>query len=65
MFNDHGMLFLETYMDLEARGLVNSETGDETTPRDNAQSKKRKKGILWRPTYKRELMNFTITHKEC
>ena len=26
MFNDHGMLFLETYMDLEARGLVELET---------------------------------------
>ena len=65
MMYDHGMPFLETYMDLEARGLVNSETGDETTPRDNAQSKKRKKGILWRPISKRELMNFTVTHKEC
>ena len=62
MFYDHGMLFLETYMDLEARGLVDSETGDV---RDNAQSKKRKKGILWRPISKRELMNFTISHKEC
>ena len=26
MFNVHGMLFLETYMDLEARGLVELET---------------------------------------
>ena len=56
------MLILETYMDLEARGLVELETGEV---KDNAKTKKLKKGILRRPISKRDLMNFTITHKEC